>query len=209
LREVIDLFLRPAMARRRPQRILVLSGEPENCPDLHGLASRGVVRLDASGAAAAGAVCCNRAELPFQDSSFDAVVMHHVLSDGSEPELGEAERILTAGGEIFVLGRGRLGLVGRFGRPRNDLPRLWVGRMCRSLREHSFRIEQCVGMGLAGVRVNCDRRWQQPALPFADAVLIRGRHRAVDPIVTPLRFNRPQTVGVQSAAADSLSREAV
>jgi hypothetical protein len=209
LRALVDSSVRPVIAKRRPQRVLLLSNEPESLPGFQGLASVDLVALHAGSSSAADAVSCRSEALPFQDDSFEMVILHDVFADGSEPELAESERVLTGGGEIFVLGRGALGLAGRFGQPGSGLPRLQVGAVCRSLQAHSFRIEQCIGVGLAGMLVNCDRRWQQPALPFADAVLIQGRHRTAQTIVTPLRFGRPQTVGVQSTAADSFSREAV
>jgi hypothetical protein len=209
LHTLVESFVRPVIAKRRPQRVLLLSTAPADLPGFHGLASVDLVSLHAGSTSGEDAVTCRSAALPFQDDSFDMALLHHVFTDGGEPELAETERVLTGGGEIFVLGQGVLGLAGRFGQTRSTLPRLRVGAMCRSLQAHSFRIEQCIGIGLAGLQVSCDRRWQQPVLPFADAVLIQGRHRTAKAIVTPLRFGRPQTVGVQSTAVDSFSREAV
>ena len=209
LQKLVQEIVKPAIERRRPQRMLLVSNEPADFPDLTGLASRNVITLHSGRESLSDSLACDSAALPFQDESFEVVVMHHVFSDGGEPEFREARRILTGGGELFVLGRGSLGLRSRFGKSRHDLPALRVRTMCQKLRDHSFRIEQCVGIGLMGMPVSCERRWQQPALPFADCVLILGRRRTVKPIVTPLRFSRPQTIGVQSAAADSLNREAV
>ena len=135
--------------------------------------------------------------------------MHHIFSDGREPELGEAERILADDGELFVLGRGTLGFRGWFAKTQSGLPGLKLRQVCAGLKSRSFIIEHCAGFGLMGVPVSCYRRWQQPALPFTDTIMIHGRRRRNKPIVTPIRFNQPQTVGVQSAAMDSLSREAM
>ncbi|NIP19080.1 MAG: hypothetical protein GWM87_13680 [Xanthomonadales bacterium] len=206
---LVESVLLPSLQQRRPGRILLISGDPRHAPQLPGLASQYLVNLSAGAGDGAGSMVCNSAALPVQDDSVEIVVLHHVASDGDEPELEEAMRVLSTGGEIYVLGQGSLGLEGRWGRRRNSFPRLRVTRVCRRLREHSIRIEQCLGVGPAGVPVSCERRWQQPALSFADCILIHGRHRAVKPVVTPLRFNRPQTVGVQSAVAENLSREAV
>jgi SAM-dependent methyltransferase len=209
LLKLIQKFIAPAIRRRQPRRILLVSNEPAEFPGLGELAGHNLIALHSGAAGSSDLLACDSAELPFQDESFEMVVMHNVFTDGSEPEFQEARRILAGGGDLFVLGKGSLGITSRFGKSRTDLPALQVRRMCRQLRNHSFRIEQCVGIGLLGAPVTCEQRWQQPALPFADSVLIIGRHRTLKPIVTPLRFSQPQTVGVQSAAADSLSREAV
>ncbi len=209
LLKLLENIVLPALERRRPQRVLLVSRDPGAFPDLEPLAHRGVVRMHAGPVFEDDPLACDSAALPFQDESFEVVIMHHVFSDGAEPEFRETRRILAGGGDLFVLGKGSLGLRSRFGSPGDDLPALKVRTLCRRLQASSFRIEHCVGVGLLGIPVSCERRWQQPALPFADSVLIMGHHRTAKPIVTPLRFSQPQTVGVQSAVADHLSREAV
>ena len=206
MQKLLTKFVLPVILKRRPQRILLISSGPAGFPDLTG---PNVITLHSGGGGPDDILRCDTARLPFQDLSFEIIVMHHVLSDGHEPELGEAERILANDGELFVLGRGALGLRGRFANTQNGLPGLKVRQVCARLKSRSFIIEHCAGFGLMGVRVSCHRRWQQPVLPFTDAIVIHGRRRQIKPIVTPIRFNQPQSVGVQSAAIDSLSREAM
>ncbi len=206
MQKLVTRFVLPVILKRRPPRILLISNGPAGFPDLAGL---NVIAIHSGGGGPDDILHCDTARLPFQDHSFEIIVMHHVLSDGHEPELGEAERILVDDGELFVLGLGALGLRGRFANTQNGLPGLKIRQICARLRSRSFFIEHCAGFGLMGVRVSCYRRWQQPVLPFADTIVIHGRRRQNKPILTPIRFSQPQGVGVQSAAIDSLSREAM
>ena len=206
MQELVTRFVLPAIRKRRPQRILLISFEPAQFPDLAGL---NVITIHAGSGGPNDIVSCDSAKLPFQDDSFEIIVLHHVCADGQEPELDEAERILAGDGELFVVGRGILGLRARLAKTQSVLPGLQVRQVCLRLKSRSFMIEHCAGIGLLGMPLSCDRRWQQPALPFADIIVVHGRRHQSKPIVTPLRFGQAQTVGVQSAAMDSLSREAV
>ncbi len=185
---------------------MLISIDPAEFPDLDGL---NVITIHAGSGDTHDIVSCDTAKLPFQDESFEIMVIHHVFSDGHEPELDEAERILAGDGELFVLGQGTLGLRARFAKGHSELPGLKVRQVCQRLKSRCFMIEHCAGIGLLGMPLGCDRRWQWPALPFADTIVIHARRHQSRAIVTPLRFAQPQTVGVQSAALDSLSREIV
>ena len=90
--------------------MLLISIDPAEFPDLAGL---NVVTIHSGSGGPDDIVRCETAKLPFQDDSFEIIVMHHVFSDGHEPELDEAVRILAGDGELFVLGRGKLGLRAR------------------------------------------------------------------------------------------------
>ena len=54
-------------------------------------------------------VRCETSQLPFQDGTFNMVVLHHVVADGSEPELAEAVRVLARNGVLILLGLNRMG----------------------------------------------------------------------------------------------------
>lgn len=206
LENAVRFAVLPEIARGRPGRILLVSPEPAAFP---ALGSWPLVALRCGQNAEGDSVACDTVALPFQDDVFDAVLLHHVFADGREPELEEAWRVLSGGGDLFVLGQGSLGLPLRFYRQRGNWPGLRVRQVCQRLKERAFVIEQCTGSGILGIGARYAQRWQRPLLPFADTVVIHGRHRPLKPIVRPLRFGRPQTVGVRSAAADSLYRKAV
>ena len=206
LRELVKSIVLAAIRKRRPKRILLISNDAAQFPDLAGL---NVITIHSGSGDPDDMVRCDTAKLPFQDDSFEIIVTHHVFSDGHEPELDEAERILTGDGELFVLGRGILGPRAQAAKTRRVLPGLKVRQVCQRLKSRSFIIEHCAGVGLMGMPVSCDRRWQRPALPFADIIVVHGRRHQSKPIVTTLRFSQAQTVGVQAAAMDSLSRAAV
>jgi SAM-dependent methyltransferase len=206
LESAVRLAVLPEIARRRPERILLVSPEPAAFPTL---GAWPLVALRCGQDTDSDPVACDTVALPFQDDVFDAVLLHHVFADGREPELDEAWRVLSGGGDLFVLGQGSLGRPLRFYGRRRHWPGLRVRQVCQRLRQRAFVIEHCTGSGILGLGVRCVQRWQRPMLPFVDTVVIHGRHRPLKPIVRPLGFGRPQTVGVRSAAADSLFRKAV
>lgn len=205
LEQLVRHTVLPEFARRRPQRTLLISPEPSAFSELAGWHP---LALHRGGPNGADPVACATEALPFQDDSFDAVLLHHVFSDGLEPELHEAWRVLSGGGDLFVVGHGSLGWRARFGPRAASVPALRVRQVCQQMRKRAFSIEQCAGRGLLGIPVYWERTWQRPALPFADTVLIHGRHRPLRPIVRPLSFGRTQAVGVRSAAAENVFRKA-
>jgi SAM-dependent methyltransferase len=195
----------PEFARRRPGRVLLISPEPESFRQLE---RWDMVTLRCEDGVGDGPVRCETGLLPFSEGSFDTVLLHHFAHDGRESELQEAWRVLCAGGDIFILGTGSLAARALLRRRDNSQPRIRILQVCQQLRRRAFAVEQCAGCGLAGVPVYWERRWQRPALPLADTVMIHGRLRSLRPIVKPLRFGRAQTVGVRSTAADGLLRSA-
>lgn len=205
LSKVVRCLVVPEIARRRPERVLLISPKPGFFP---ALGSWSTTRLSPGFNGVEGPLVCNTAELPFTDGSFDVIILHHVFADGREPELAEAWRVLAAGGDLFVLGQGSCSWSSRLTRAGRLLPGLRARQMCHFLRRRAFHIEQCAGLGFGPLPILCERRWQRWLLPFADAVLIHGRHRPLRPIMRSLRFGRPQAVGVQSTAAEQLYRKA-
>lgn len=191
------------LRKQRPQRVLVISGAaPPWDPEASGTYW---LRLQTAGAPAAGPVVCMVDQLPFADGSFDLVILYALLEDGSEELLAEACRALKPGGQLLLVGHGRVG--GCRGNPAHVA--LKPGRLCRALDRRSFRVAQCEGMGFRGRPVNLGLRWQRPLLAWCELIVIRARHYDHGTMVTPLRFSRPRASGTRGAALDGLSRQAV
>jgi SAM-dependent methyltransferase len=205
LAQLVRHTVLPEFARRRPDRVLLISPEPLVFSDLQ---NWNILTLHRGNQVDADRVACDTASLPFQDDQFDAVILHHVFRNGREPELHETWRVLRPGGDVFVLGHGSVSWRARPGRRRDGEPAMKVMQVCQQLRRRAFAIEQCAGSGWLGIPLYWERRWQRPALPFADTVLVHGRHRPLKPIMRPLHFGRTQTVGVRSTAAENVFRNA-
>jgi hypothetical protein len=204
---LLESLLTATLARLVPQRLLVISADPGSMPAIDRQTSGCVATIETAGLTGMASLQCSSELLPFEDGSFNMLIMHHILGDGGEPQLAEAQRVLTGNGQLMVIGRSRFGM-----RPDNrtsDIPALDVRSVCRNLKRRAFLIRQCEGLGFRGRRVHLQKSWQQLALPFSDLVLIRGRHTRLKPVATPLKFTQPQVAGVRSAALDGLSREAV
>jgi len=144
---------------------------------------------------------CESDQLPFQDHSFQAVVLHHVVSDGDQPELSEAARVLARDGVLILLGLNRMGWRYRTQGREGRLPGLSPLKVKDRLEELRMTMQGFAGAGLAGMN--------RPALmhdgfaslgaPLADVVLLQAKH-AHSPEVTPLRFRKTRSGVVQSAA---------
>ena len=149
-------------------------------------------------------VRCESAQLPFQDRAFQTVVLHHVVSDGREPELAEAVRVLARDGVLILLGLNRMGWRFRTQGRIRHLPGIAPLRVKTRLEELQMKMQGFAGAGLAGKK--------RPALmysgissiaaPVADLVLLQARH-VNSPEVTPLRFGKSRSGVVQSAAMRS------
>jgi hypothetical protein len=205
LERLVRHSILPEFARRRPGRVLLMTPDPERFPRL---GDWNIVRIARDGSSGTGPVTCDTGQLPFQEGSFDIVLLHHVAEDGREPEVHEAWRVLCSGGDIFLLGTGGYGARALLNSMKSDHPRIKVLQVCQQLRRRAFEVEQCAACGLAGVPLYWERWWQRPALPLADTLVIHGRHRPLRPIVKSLRFGRTQAVGVRRTATESFLREA-
>ena len=126
------------------------------------------------------AVQCGTSSLPFQDEVFKTVVLFHVIADGTEPELHEACRVLTPGGDLIVVGLNRNGWCARNTEHPVTIPRLRHGRLLGNLRKSDMEVIAELGAGLMGrARPRMDRnRWTGLGLTFADILLLRIRHRS-------------------------------
>jgi len=129
--------------------------------------------------------------LPFQDAVFRRVVLFLVTRNGTERELDEACRVLAPGGELLVLGLNRRSWSG-LGRYRGGpVPRMDVASVRNSLQAHDMELNCVLGAGLLG-QARPVMEWKRLsgiALPLADLVVLRARHRN-RPAVTRLQMKK-------------------
>lgn len=203
-------LLRPLLSRRRPERILVLKHADATDLPLETVRPAQIIRLSAEASSDQDLVRCRIAALPFEEAVFDMVIFHHLVSDGSEPFLPEALRVMAAGGDIVISGLNSSGLRNRIGNRKHLLPALKLNRICNYLKSQSFNVEQCLQMGLVGFSRPAPRAtWYGLSLPFVDRVVLHGHHQSNMKNTNILRFKQVQPAGVASAALDGCSnREA-
>jgi len=194
------------LARLHPRRVLVISALPDGMPALEEGCAQLLARIETSRLAGSASLQCDARMLPFEDHSFNLVIAHHVLADGSEAELDEIQRVLCGEGQVIAIGRGRFGM--RNDPLREALPALDARALCRNLRRRTFLVRQCEGFGVLGRPAHLSGPWRGTALPFSDAVFVRGRQQLRKPAVTHLRFSQPQAAGAQSAAYDGVRLQA-
>ena len=146
-------------------------------------------------------VCCDSASLPFQDGAFCMVVLHHVVSDGSEKELSEACRVLDRSGVLILLGLNRMGWRFRSQDRIRRLPGIAPLRVKQSLERLDMTMQGFAGAGLAGRDrpAVMSRGLSSVGVPLADLLLLQAGH-CDGPEMTPLRFTKPGAGHVQSAA---------
>lgn len=195
---LLDRRVAASIRRCSPLRLLLMS-RARGRPGLPDLATGSFVELRLDDPSPV--LRCRMDELPFGDGVFDVVIVSDLFRYGYEPELGEAQRVLKAGGVLLVCGRGRLNRS-------SGLPLLNVRSLCRELQRSSFDIRGCELIGLLGRNSVSEKRWLQPLAGLSHSVLLRARHHDDMPTVTPLRFRQQRAPGVR-AALDSVSREAV
>jgi SAM-dependent methyltransferase len=203
-------LLRPLLSKRRPERVLVLKHAAASDLPVETVSPAQVIRLSTEEFSNQDLVRCRIAALPFEEATFDIVILHHLVSDGSEPVLTEALRVMAAGGDIVISGLNSSGLRNRIGNRKHLLPALKLNRICSFLKSQSFNVEQCLQMGLGGFsRPAARATWHGLSLPFADRVVLHGHHQSNMQNTNILRFKQVQPAGVASAALDGCSnREA-
>lgn len=203
-------LLQPLLARRRPARVLVLKHAGASDLPLETVNTAQLVRLSAD-EALNDAVRCRISALPFEEAAFDLVILHHLVANGSENCLAEALRVLAAGGDIVISGLNSTGLRNRIVNRRQQVPALKLDRVCKYLKERSFKIEQCLLMGLGGFSRPAPKpTWHGLGIPFADRVVLHGHHQSHIHNASILRLRRLKPAGGTPAALDGCSsREAV
>ncbi len=169
-----------------------------------------LIRLSSDESSVDALLRCRIEALPFEDAAFDLVILHHLVSDGTETYLAEALRVLTAGGDIVISGLNSSGLRNRIINRKHQVPALKLNRICNFLKSRSFNIEQCLMMGLGGFSRPAPKpTWHGLGLPFADRVVLHGHHQSTAHNARILRFRQMKNAGRTSAALDGCSnREA-
>ncbi|HEY5775847.1 MAG TPA: class I SAM-dependent methyltransferase [Xanthomonadales bacterium] len=203
-------LLQPLLARRRPERILVMKHAGAGDLPLQLVNSAQIIRLSSNESDAGAGLLCRIEALPFEEAIFDLVILHHLVSDGSEKILAEALRVLAAGGDIVISGLNSSGLRNRIANRKHKVPAIKMNRVCRVLKSQSFSIEQCLSMGLGGLsRPAPKAAWHGLRLPFADRVVLHGHHQSNMQSARILRFREIKSAPRPSAALDGCSnREA-
>jgi len=132
-------------------------------------------------------ILCETARLPFQDSVFSMVVLHHVVSDGMESELDEAVRVLARDGVLIILGINRMGWRFRFQGQLRRLPGIAPLKVKSRLDRLDMSMQGFAGAGLLGLRRPLFMSSGLAGLgsPIADVILLQARHRS-GPEMTPL-----------------------
>jgi hypothetical protein len=146
------------------------------------------------------------AQMPFQDASFNRVVLTHLIRDGGESELREACRVVTHDGTVMVLGLNRLGWVYLAQRKKNTpdmrLPGLAPLKVRRNLVEMGLRMESFSGAGIGGKSWkeggNVAKLSRRLFTPVSDLLLLCAC-KADRPSMTRLRFGSSER-NIQSAA---------
>ncbi len=204
-------LLQPLLARRRPARVLVLKHAGAGDLPLELDKSVQLVRLSADESFNDAMLSCRISALPFEEAAFDIVILHHLVTDGSEDHLAEALRVLAAGGDIVISGLNSSGLRNRIVNRKQQVPALKLDRICKLLKSRSFNIENCLLMGLGGFsRPLAKATWHGLGLPFADRVVLHGHHQSNIQNARVLRFRQVKSARGTSAALDGCSsREAV
>jgi len=200
-------LLQPLLARRRPQRVLVLKQADATDLLLESVNSTQIVRLSTDEFSTDAMLRCRLTELPFEEAAFDLVILHHLVNDGSEPFLTEVLRVMIEGGDIVISGLNSSGLRNRIGNRKRRLPALKLDKVCNFLNSQSFNVEQCLLMGLGGFSRPAPRAtWHGLGFPFADRAVLHGHHQSNIKNASILRFKRTNRSGIASAALDGCSR---
>jgi SAM-dependent methyltransferase len=209
--KLAEQILRPLLAKRRPDRILVLKHANAGDLPMQTVSPAQVIRLSTDECATESGIHCRLEALPFEQAAFDMVVLNHVVCDGNEPLLAEAFRVMAAGGDVVISGLNSSGWRNRIGNRKHQLPALKLDRVCHFLKSQSFDIRQCLLMGLGGFsRPAPTATWHGLGYPFADRAVLHGHHQSNIKNASILRFKQVKPAVLTSAALDGCnSREAV
>jgi len=204
-------LLQPLLAKRRPERILILKHASADNLLLEPVGRAQTIRLSTDPTAADSTVRCWLGALPFAEASFDLVILHQLVSDGDEPVMRSALEALVAGGDLVICGLNSAGLQYRIKNRQEQFPGLKINRVIEHLKSESFKIEHCFKMGLAGLSrpapINCwkGNGWHALTMPFADHVVLHGHHQSNIQNASILRFRQAKRSRVASAALDGVS----
>jgi len=208
---LVTQLLQPLLARRRPERILLLKHASAGDLQFETTKSAQLIRLTSGEPSSVAGLRCRIDALPFEEAAFDLVILHHLVSDGHEEFLSEAFRVMAAGGDIVISGLNSSGLRNRIVNRKQRMPALKLDRVCSLLKSQSINVELCLLMGLGGFSRPAPRAtWHGLGFPFADRVVLHGHHQSNIKNTNILRFKQVQPAGLASVALDGCSkREAV
>jgi SAM-dependent methyltransferase len=204
-------LLQPLMAKRRPERVLILKRAGADDLVLEPVGRVQIIRLSTDPAAAESTVRCWLGALPFAEEAFDLVILHQLVSDGDEPVMRSALQVLVTGGDLVISGLNSAGLQYRIKNREDQFPGLKINRVIEHLKSESFKIEHCFRMGLAGLSRPAPKTcwqgngWSGLAMPFADHVMLHGHHQSNIQNASILRFKQAKRSRVASAALDGVS----
>ncbi len=122
---------------------------------------------------------CSSQALPFQQDVFRTVILLHLVSDGSEPEVAEACRVLAPGGDLLVVGVNGLSWLGLSRWRGANWPPLKALCLQRQLASHGMEVCRTLGSGVLGLPrwQTRDRGISRWAWPLANLLLVHARHR--------------------------------
>jgi len=208
---LVTKLLQPLLARRRPERILLLKHANAGDLQFETVNPAQIIRLSSAESFPGARVHCRIDALPFENAAFDLIILHHLIGDGREAFLSEAFRVLAAGGDVVISGLNSSGLRNRIASRKQRMPALELHRVCNLLKSRSINVELCLLMGLGGFSRPAPRAtWHGLGYPFADRVVLHGHHQSNIKNANILRFKRVAPAGIASAALDGCSnREAV
>lgn len=174
-----------------------------------------IIRLSADKACADAVVRCRLSALPFEQASFELVVLQQLISDGNEPVMRSALRVLVAGGDLVISGLNSAGLQYRIRNRQDQFQGLRINRIIEHLKSESFTIVQCLRKGLAGWSRPARKvsshgaGWHGLAMPFSDYVVLHGHHQSNIENASVLRFKQAQRSRVATAALDGVGSRKV
>lgn len=201
-----EQLLQPLLARRRPENILVLKHASSKDLQLEPASRARIVRLNTDEHSRQAMLKCRIEALPFEEATFDMVILHHLVSDGSEPYVAEALRVLIEGGDVVISGLNSTGLRNRIFNRKHELAALKLDKVCTVLKSSSFKVEQCLLMGWGGFsRPAPKATWHGVGFPFADRVILHGHHQSNATNGSILRFKPLKATAVTKAALDGCS----
>jgi SAM-dependent methyltransferase len=199
-------LLQPLLARRRPGKVLILKHEAARDLHLDPPAETRIVRLNTDEDSPQSVLHCRLGALPFEEATFDMVILHHLVQDGSEPFVAEAMRVLIEGGDVIISGLNSSGLRNRIFNRKHELAALKLDKVCQFLKSRSFQLEQCLMMGWGGFsKPSPKATWHGLGYPFADRVILHGHHQSTLTNGRILRFKPLKATAVTKAALDGCS----
>ena len=199
-------LLQPLLNKRRPQRVLLLRHALAADIIVDVGASTEVVSISSEECASGAQIHARLSALPFEDATFDLVVLQHLISDGNEAVLAEAIRVLAPGGDIIISGLNHAGLRYHTSRDCKPFPAIKINRVTVHLKSNSFMLTRSLRAGFAGMAwPQVATGWLGSSLPFFDRVALQAHHHSGNHVMRLSSLEKVRTTSVASAALDAFS----